>query len=87
MKTQNLKTTLAVFALFLTTHAFSQQIKENKEVTPAIPVVKLGENVTVKFGGFVRAEYYFDSRKTVGAVDDLFGFFPEKSRKTLQAKT
>ena len=44
---------------------------------PLIPVVKLSDNVSVKFGGFVRAEYYIDSRETVGAVDDLFGFFPE----------
>jgi hypothetical protein len=34
----------------------------------------------VKLGGFVRAEYYIDSRETVGAVDDLFGFFPENKR-------
>lgn len=57
------------------------QAKENSQTTkPIIPVVKLGENVQVKFGGFVRADYYVDSREIVGAVDDLFGFFPEKEK-------
>ena len=50
-----------------------------KKVAPIIPIVKLSDNVTVKFGGFVRAEYYADSKKTVGAVDDLFSFFPDKA--------
>lgn len=42
-----------------------------------IPVVRLADDINVKFGGFIRAEYYIDSREIVGAVDDLFGFFPE----------
>ncbi|MDR2963027.1 MAG: hypothetical protein LBU90_05290 [Bacteroidales bacterium] len=42
-----------------------------------VPAVKLGNNISAKFGGFVRAEYYIDNREIVGAVDDLFGFFPE----------
>ena len=46
-----------------------------------VPVIKLGNNIQAKFGGFVRAEYYIDSREIVGAVDDLFGFFPEAPRK------
>jgi hypothetical protein len=52
------------------------QAQENKEVAPIIPIVKLNENVTVKFGGFVRADYFIDSRRPVGAVEDLFCFFP-----------
>jgi hypothetical protein len=57
---------------------FSIQAQESdKSLKPIIPVVKLGDNVQVKFGGFVRADYYVDSREAVGAVDDLFGFFPE----------
>lgn len=53
---------------------------------PIIPTVKLGENVTVKFGGFVRAEYYVDSRTPVGAVDNLFGFFPAAESKDAGGK-
>lgn len=45
-----------------------------------IPVVRLADNISVRFGGFIRAEYYIDSREMVGAVDDLFGFFPEPKR-------
>jgi len=58
------------------------QAQENVQAEkPLIPVVKLSDNVQVKLGGFVRAEYYLDSRETVGAVDDLFGFFPENEKK------
>jgi hypothetical protein len=57
---------------------FSQlKAQDQKEITPLIPIVKLSDNVTVKFGGFVRAEYFVDSRKHTGAVENLFGFFPE----------
>lgn len=45
-----------------------------------IPVVKLGNNIQVKLGGFLRTEYYIDSRETVGVVDDLFSFFPENKK-------
>ena len=37
-----------------------------------IPAIRFGNNISVKFGGFVRAEYYVDSREMVGAVEDLF---------------
>jgi hypothetical protein len=60
-------------------------IAQAQEVTSStaqeiIPAVKVGNNIQVKFGGFLRAEYYIDSREIVGAVDDLFGFFPENKR-------
>ena len=45
-----------------------------------IPAIRFGNNISVKFGGFVRAEYYVDSREMVGAVEDLFGFFPENNQ-------
>ena len=65
---------------------FSLQAQEKKEVAPLIPTVKVSDNVSVKFGGFVRSEYYIDSRETVGAVDDLFGFFPENESKDAAGK-
>ena len=42
-----------------------------------IPVVRFGDDIKVKLGGFFRAEYYVDSREIVGACDGLFGFFPQ----------
>lgn len=50
--------------------------QENKEVTPVIPVVTLSENVNVKFGGFLRVDYFIDSRRPVGIVEDLFCLLP-----------
>ncbi|MBO7427837.1 MAG: hypothetical protein J6U08_03915 [Paludibacteraceae bacterium] len=54
----------------------------NKDITSEtakdlIPTVRFGDEIKVKFGGFLRAEYYVDSREIVGGGDDLFGFFPE----------
>lgn len=74
MKRMFLKSVLALFFIFQINILLSQQ----NTIEPVIPVVKLSDNVTVKFGGFVRAEYIIDSRKTVGFIDDLFAFFPDK---------
>jgi hypothetical protein len=58
---------------------FFAQAQDNVSTEkPLIPVVTLSKDVNVKFGGFMRAEYYLDSKEMVGALDDLFGFFPEK---------
>ena len=58
---------------------FFAQAQDNVSTEkPLIPVVTLSKDVNVKFGGFMRAEYYVDSKEMVGALDDLFGFFPEK---------
>lgn len=58
---------------------FFAQAQDNVSTEkPLIPVVTLSKDVNVKFGGFMRAEYYVDSKEMVGAFDDLFGFFPEK---------
>lgn len=81
MGNKYLKISSVFFLIFQATTVFSQQTQKTDEPAPLIPLVKLGENVQVKFGGFVRAEYYFDSRETVGAVDDLFSFFPENVKK------
>ncbi len=61
--------------------SFTALSAQEKSEKPLIPSVKISDNVQVKFGGFVRAEYYLDSRETVGAVDDLFSFFPENEKK------
>lgn len=70
---------IVFISLVSVTVAHAQDNGEQKK--ELIPVVKLSDNVSVKFGGFVRAEYYIDSRKPVGAVDNLFGFFPDKEVK------
>ena len=58
---------------------FYAQAQDNVSTEkPLIPVVTLSKDVNVKFGGFMRAEYYVDSKEMVGVLDDLFGFFPEK---------
>lgn len=58
---------------------FYAQAQDNVSTEkPLIPVVTLSKDVNVKFGGFMRAEYYVDSKEMVGLLDDLFGFFPEK---------
>jgi len=74
------KNLIVLSSLLLSVGAINSQENASTE-KPIIPVVKLSDNVQVKFGGFVRAEYYYDSRETVGAVDDLFGFFPENEKK------
>ena len=81
MKNYIKRTGLLFLVAVQVTYSYSQQNTEIKEASPLIPVVKLSDNVQVKFGGFIRAEYYFDSRETVGAVDDLFSFFPENEKK------
>jgi hypothetical protein len=64
----------------------SLQAQENKDVAPLIPVIKFSDNVSVKFGGFIRAEYYLDTNKPIGAVDDLFNFFPDKESKDVNGE-
>ena len=78
MFVRTIKTAIVSVLLLPGFIVYSQQSVDNKDVPAIIPIVKLSDNVTVKFGGFVRAEYYIDSRKTVGAIDDLFSFFPDK---------
>lgn len=41
-----------------------------------IPTIKLGNEIKLQLGGFLRTEYYVDSREIIGACDGLFGFFP-----------
>ncbi len=48
--------------------------------------VKLGENVSVKFGGFARADYYLDTRKGKEAVDGLFYLWPEAVKEDADGK-
>lgn len=81
MKLNYKKAGFLFLSIIQASFSFSQQTTDNKDVTSVIPVVKLGENVTVKFGGFLRTEYNIDSRRTVGAVDDLFSFFPYPEAK------
>ena len=81
MENKYLKISLLLLSILPVTCIFSQQTQKTDVPASLIPIVKLSENVQVKFGGFVRAEYYFDSRETVGAVDDLFSFFPENVKK------
>lgn len=71
----NMKKTLllALKVVFCISALNGQELTEPR--TDA-PVVKLSDNVNVKFGGFVRFDYFIDSRRAVGVVDDLFGFFP-----------
>lgn len=73
-----MKKIIITLASFILSTAFihAQEVT-GTSATPLIPVVKLGDNVQVKFGGFVRAEYYVDSREAVGGQDGLFGFFPK----------
>ena len=41
-----------------------------------IPQITLKNDIYIKFGGWVRAEYYIDNREMAGALEGLFGFFP-----------
>lgn len=67
---------ISIITFLSSTFIYAQETTSTtaKEI---VPVVKLSNDISVKFGGFVRAEYYIDSREIVGAVDDLFGFFPK----------
>ncbi|MBP6284606.1 MAG: hypothetical protein KA373_04225, partial [Paludibacteraceae bacterium] len=73
-----MKRILTLVAFLLGILFLTQAQETTNAEKPIIPVVTLNKDVTVKFGGFMRAEYYVDSREMVGAIDDLFGFFPEK---------
>lgn len=70
---------ISIITFLSSTFIYAQETTSTtaKEI---VPVVKLSNDISVKFGGFVRAEYYIDSREIVGAVDDLFGFFPENKK-------
>ncbi len=48
-----------------------------QEPASSLQPVKLGENVTVKFGGFARVDYFADTRKGKESVDGLFYIWPE----------
>ncbi|MCD7973754.1 MAG: hypothetical protein LUG18_14040 [Candidatus Azobacteroides sp.] len=74
--------TLSLFSFFSFSHA--QDIEPTGK--SLLPIVSLNQDIRVKFGGFVRAEYYADSREIVGAIDDLFGFFPENKRPGADGK-
>jgi hypothetical protein len=66
----------SIFILGILLNFTLLQAQENKEITQVIPVVKLGDNVTVKIGGSVRADCFIDTRKPVGVVEDLFCILP-----------
>ncbi len=69
--------TLSSILLLQTNVLLTAQEQTSETAKELIPTVKFNDHIKVKFGGFVRAEYYVDSRTVKGAVDDLFGFFPE----------
>ena len=80
------KTTILIAIIFSAHTLLHAQEVTSPTAKEIVPIVKLMENIHVKFGGFVRAEYYVDSREIVGAVDDLFGFFPENKRLDANGK-
>ncbi len=73
-----MKKTILLVASLVGCLFFAQAQDNLNSEKSAIPVVTLSKDVQVKFGGFMRAEYYVDSKDMVGVLDDLFGFFPEK---------
>jgi hypothetical protein len=74
------KITVLILNLYLGFALAQAQDVTSASAKEIIPVVKLGNNIQVKLGGFMRTEYYIDSRETVGVVDDLFSFFPENKK-------
>ena len=80
------KITTIIASIFLSFTFTQAQEVTSATANELVPAVKIGGNIQVKFGGFVRAEYYIDSREIVGAVDDLFGFFPENKRLDANGK-
>jgi hypothetical protein len=48
-----------------------------QEPVSSIQPVKLGENVSVKLGGYVRTDYFINSRKGTENVDGLFFMWPD----------
>ena len=75
-----------IASIFLNFTLIQAQNVTSATAKELVPAVKVGNDIQVKFGGFVRAEYYIDSREIVGAVDDLFGFFPENKRLDANGK-
>lgn len=71
---------LAATGVFIFLNTFGQ------EPTGNLQPVKLGENVNVKFGGFARADYFFDTRKGREAVDGLFYLWPDPVKKDASGK-
>lgn len=52
-----------------------------QEPAGIIHPVKLGENVNVNFGGFVRIDYFINSRKGTENIDGLFFMWPDAVNK------
>lgn len=71
------------FALFAFVQTIIVQGQESKEI---LPVVKLGDQVQVKFGGFARGDYFIDSRKNFDPLDGLFNLWPEPAQYDAQGK-
>lgn len=69
------------FALFALVQTIIVQGQESKEI---LPVVKLGDQVQVKFGGFARGDYFIDSRKNFDPLDGLFNLWPEPAQYDAQ---
>ncbi|MBR5971484.1 MAG: hypothetical protein IK017_02400 [Paludibacteraceae bacterium] len=59
-----------------TVSTVSTQDISSETAKDLIPAIRFGDEIKVKLGGFLRAEYYVDNRELVGACDGLFGFFP-----------
>ena len=75
-----------ITSIFLSIPLIQAQEVTSETAKELVPAVKISDNIQVKFEGLVRAEYYIDSREIVGAVDDLFGFFPENERLDANGK-
>ena len=80
------KISTIITIIFLSISLLQAQEVLSETAKKLLPAITIGDNIQVKFGGFVRAEYYIDSREIVGAVDDLFGFFPENERLDANGK-
>lgn len=70
-----MKRLLSLAILFIGMHNAMAQ-----EPASTIQPVKLGDNVSVKFGGFARADYFFDTRKGAEGVDGLLYLWPEAEK-------
>jgi hypothetical protein len=76
-----LKATLACLLCFAITSVFSQEKTDQPQ-----PTITLGDQVTMKIGGFLRSDFYYDTRKNSEMLDGLLDLYPMNDQIDLLGK-
>jgi hypothetical protein len=89
MKKQSLLTNVLAIGFVSISSMTLGQTQPTQPTTPAVTtekVVTLGDQVTMKVGGFLKSDVFYDSRKPVDIIDGLFLFYPTNESKDAAGK-